>query len=247
MDEGKAVLLGNCGVYIQYEGTRFLFDGLYKDLSHSFVQLPDTVWRAMAEGRGYLSNIDYLLFSHSHFDHYFSNYLFTYMAHNQVKGLVLPVLDQTTGLKRAYEEFGGKLLHFKEGEAELGEDIRLRLIRTHHLDPRHFSLPVYAYLLALGRKKLLVMADADYQEADFRCLEGIDIDYAFVTPVFYNNAAGRRILFEQLSIRQLVLYHLPDPDNDRFQYGRMAENDVRKYGREKPTFIWREYGQSIIL
>ncbi len=246
--ENKAVLLGNCGVFVEYGGSRFIFDGLYKDLSHSFVELPDPVWDSMAAGRGPYANAGYLFFSHSHFDHYYSPYLFTYMEHNSVKGLVLPELDQTTGLKKAYGQYRERLLPFVPGQwLTLAPGVRLKVSRMHHLDPRHFSLAVYSFLLDLDGQILFFMADSDYQEEDFRGLENEAIQYAFVTPVFYNNAAGRRILFEQLSIRELILYHLPDPENDRFQYSRLAEHDVRKYGKEKPAVIWHEYGESIIL
>ena len=84
--EGRVILLSNAGVVLYYQGTRIIIDGLYKDLRDYFTDLPAGVWQLMKGGKGDLADAEYVFFTHSHFDHYYSPYFFDYMAH----GLAFP-------------------------------------------------------------------------------------------------------------------------------------------------------------
>lgn len=239
-----AILVSNAGVVVVHKGIRILIDGLYKDLGENFTDLPEWEWKLMREGKGDLANVDYLLFSHSHYDHYYSPYFIAYMEKNTIQGLLLPPVDETPGLAAAEVEFAQKLISLDaRNEALLGTNIKLKVFTTRHIDKQYYHVPNQCIRLDLGKLKLAFLSDVDYYEEDFLTAD-FTADVAFVSPIFYNNEKGRRILQEIMHVKQVVIYHLPAPGDDRFMYYKMAQRDVEKHKKEgQKVLIWNECGQ----
>ena len=80
-------------LFVETPNTKILIDGLYKDLGAHFTDIPSEIWQLMKSGKGDLADIDYVLFTHSHYDHYYSPYLRAYLENNKIRGLVLPPLE----------------------------------------------------------------------------------------------------------------------------------------------------------
>ena len=53
---GWIVYISNAAILLQYRGVKVLIDGLYRDTSGYFSQLPDAVWESMQQGMGEISN-----------------------------------------------------------------------------------------------------------------------------------------------------------------------------------------------
>ena len=241
-----AVLVSNAGVVVVHKGVRILLDGLYKDLGKNFTDLPEWAWKLMKKGKGELANVDYLLFSHSHYDHYYSPYFNEYMAANEVKGICFPPIDETTGLPEAVAEYTDKVIHLdKNNEAILDQGIELKVFTTRHVDKQYYDVPNQCFRLNLSGIKLAFLSDVDYYEEAF-AEEDFTADIAFVTPIFYNHPKGRRILRDIMKVKETIIYHLPSPEDDRFMYFKMAQRDVEKYVQEgEKVLIWNESGQNI--
>ncbi|WP_352400444.1 MBL fold metallo-hydrolase [Anaerotignum sp.] len=242
-----AVLVSNAGVVVVHKGVRILLDGLYKDLGKNFTDLPEWAWKLMKKGKGELANVDYLLFSHSHYDHYYSPYFNEYMAVNNVKGICFPPIDETPGLAAAEAEYVDKIIKFDQNnEAVLEQDIKLKVFTTRHVDKQYYNVPNQCFRLDLDGTKLAFLSDVDYFEEAFAEEEDFIADIAFVTPIFYNHPKGRRILRENMKVKETIIYHLPSPEDDRFMYFKMAQRDVEKNAvAGEKVFIWNESGQNI--
>ena len=242
-----AVLVANAGVIVFHKGVRILLDGLYKDLGENFTDLPKWAWDLMKKGKGELANVDYLLFSHSHYDHYYSPYFMEYMAANTVKGICFPPVDDTMGLAAAEAEFADKTIHLDENnEAVLEQGIRLKVFTTRHVDKKFYHVPNQCFRLDLDGTKLAFLSDVDYFEEDFDKETEFTADVVFVTPIFYNHPKGRKILRENLQAKKIIIYHLPSPEDDRFMYFKMAQRDAERYAQEgEEVIIWNESGQNI--
>ena len=244
--EGRVILLGNAGVVLYYRGTRIIIDGLYKDLRDYFTDLPTGVWQLMKDGKGDLANAEYVFFTHSHFDHYYSPYFFDYMKNNTVKALILPPLDGTKGLKEAYAEYGNLNLSLQAGQViTLEHDIKLKVIKIRHVDKLYHSLPVLCFLFTVAGTKILFLSDADFDLASYRTLVEEKIDYLFVTPVFYNNVLGRQIIYDYLKVKKIIVYHLPNLEDDKYMYYKMVTRDVEKYAKGDEVIIWNRFGQYV--
>lgn len=242
-----AVLVSNAGVIVFHKGVRILLDGLYKDLGKNFTDLPVWAWELMKKGKGELANIDYLLFSHSHYDHYYSPYFMKYMAANEVKGICFPPIDETIGLAAAEAEFADKIIKLdKNNEALLDQGIKLKVFTTRHVDKKYYDVPNQCFRLDLDGVRLVFLSDVDYYEEDFAKEMDFTAEIAFVTPIFYNHPKGRKILRDRIKSKEIIIYHLPSPEDDRFMYFKMAQRDAEKYAQDGETvLIWNQSGQNI--
>ena len=222
-----AVLVSNAGVVVVHKGVRILLDGLYKDLGKNFTDLPEWAWKLMKKGKGELANV--------------------YMAVNNVKGICFPPIDETPGLAAAEAEYVDKIIKFDQNnEAVLEQDIKLKVFTTRHVDKQYYNVPNQCFRLDLDGTKLAFLSDVDYFEEAFAEEEDFIADIAFVTPIFYNHPKGRRILRENMKVKETIIYHLPSPEDDRFMYFKMAQRDVEKNAvAGEKVFIWNESGQNI--
>lgn len=238
---GLAVCISNAAVFLQYGETTLLIDGIYQDLNGNFSNLPKPLWEDMRRGRGDLSNVDYLLFTHSHDDHFYLPYLREYLSHNQVKGICLPPQENGEGLPPP-------LLFDTKGRLELSTDITVRFLDIRHLDKRFAAVINRCFWLKMGEKHLLFLGDGDYEEEAFAEMCPLPVDIAFVTPIFYNHPKGRRILREILGVKKIIVYHFPFPEEDILHYERMTRRDIEKYARQDETVtIWNKTGQAILF
>lgn len=238
---GWIVYISNAAVLLQYRGVKVLIDGLYRDTSGYFSQLPDTVWESMRQGIGETSNIDYLMFTHVHADHFYEPYVSKYLQKNAVKGYAAPFFSESF-------KGCGVLAFDSEKKAVLTEGLVCSYLDIRHLDPHFYDVTNRCYLMELGEKRILFLGDADYQAEAFAALCGTKIDIAFVTPVFFNHEAGRKILQEILHIRKIILYHFPFRRDDTMQMEKMARRDIARYTKkDQPIVIWNKTGQSLVF
>ncbi len=78
-----AVLLANTGIMLSYMGINVLVDAIYEDEGHPFSRVPEETWENLLEGRGPFRKIDYLLFTHTHEDHFSEGKLIRFLRHRQ--------------------------------------------------------------------------------------------------------------------------------------------------------------------
>ena len=90
MEQISITFTSNTGLLMQYGDTKVLFDSLYGKSGHRFSPLPQVLEQEIMEGAGDFSEIDYLVFSHNHADHFSAKYLKAYLQQNTVKGIFLP-------------------------------------------------------------------------------------------------------------------------------------------------------------
>ncbi len=243
--DSRIVLLGNAGLAIISRGTKIIVDGLYKDLKDYFTDLPPAVWDLMRRGQGDLANVDYLFFTHDHFDHYYGPYVKEYLGANRVQKILLPPLSATIEGPSKKELRGAEELPSRDGRIALAPGLSVRILTVRHVDKLYHNVAVQCLLFDLQGVKVLITSDADYLEEAYLQIKEEKIAYAFVTPVFYNHPEGRRILTEALQVEKIVIYHLPDGRDDKFGYYQMVQHDVEKYGKENDVLVWRHFGQYI--
>ena len=246
--KGTVSLLGNAGILVSFAGLRFLVDGLYCDLNRNFSDIPLNIWEKMREGKGSYANIDYLLFSHWHYDHFYLPYFLEYMEHNRVKGVLFPPEEPgAKGVSEALAAYGEKAVHFdRRAEFHPGEDMTIKRLQLRHVDKAYYQVTNQCIWMELGGKRLMFLSDADYLVQVYKQGGDLRTDIAFVTPIFYNHPKGREILRNVLEARTIVICHIPFPKDDRFQYYRMSCRDVERFRQADETvLVWNQFGQSI--
>lgn len=216
--------IANSGVLIDGSSVRILVDGIYGKNPH-FTLPRKNIQKAVFGMNSVYRNIDYLLFTHRHTDHFDAAYTDEYVKNNSVKGVYVPeasnVMDSYLEDQRQLKTCRacGILNEFipevtKAVRFELERDIVISYYRTEHLDGKSYPVINAGILLEMSGKRIFFAADSDYGKHNKDILAELGkLDCILVTPLFLVHPAGRDII-ERISPGRVVIYHLPDETDD---------------------------------
>jgi len=241
MSQVAIQLLANSGVYIQGCGLRFLVDGIYG--KNRFFSPPlKEVQKAVFGMNSPYRNVNYLLHTHRHTDHFCAAYVNEYASNNTVDGIFVPrsspdpdsFLEDRGALPKA--ALLGCLREISVGPGEvcripLKNGCEAAYVRCRHLDGNSYASVLHCgLLLTLGPQRFLFAADADSTEENLRAFQALGpLTAVFVTPLFFLHPAGRHML-EVLRPERVVLYHLPLAEDDVTKLRPLAQRELADYG-----------------
>lgn len=218
-------LIANSGVLVTWGPYRVLVDGIYG--KNRFFSPPQKEMQKAVFGmESVYRNVDAVLVTHRHTDHFDAAYVDKYAANNAVKGIYVPqasgdpasFLEDLRPLPKAAAK--GVLREVRLAGEEtlsvsLGEGCRAVFLRTRHLDGKSYSSILHCSLFfEAGGRRILFAADADYCPENQRTFAAWgQLDAVFVTPLFLSMPQGRRLL-EEIHPGQVVLYHIPFAPDD---------------------------------
>lgn len=252
MNENKIniSLIANAGVLVEYRGVRFLLDGIHYDSRHYFSKVPDILLEELLSGRGRFSNIDYLLFSHNHVDHFSPKHTIQYLKNNDVKSVYLPKDGEGKfqELKNFMQENGviQKQLKMPIGSAYtylVGGDMGITVFQCTHMGDQFADVENYCYLLTLGGKNILFTSDGDYKKEYYEeILKKAHIDVLFVNPLYLNTVEGRTVIMDTLKPERIIIYHIPFEEDDNVNFRKMVKKDMEKFKKELSpmTALWNK-------
>ncbi len=251
--------IANCGILVTLsENTRILIDGIFGPTPY-FSPLPKTMKKAVfGMGEAY-RNIEYLLFTHRHEDHFDAGMSNAYVQNNQVRQLIVPLsgtdprsyLENRGSLKSAEEkqilvqpspETGGRCHYVLE------KGIEAEYISCGHLDERTYPAVRHcSLLLKTGPYQFWFAADSDASEKNAEILSDIKSpDAVFVTPLFYLNPRGRAIL-RRMGPKRTVLYHIPLDQDDVTGLKELAQKQKTEHSEDRSLLIFSETDQQRII
>jgi len=231
----KVRLIANAGVLVEYKGLRYLIDGIHTNDYLEFNGVPQNVLGEMLCGFGPLADIDYLLFTHEHIDHFMAGLTQTYVQNNRVQGMVLPA--QGGGRLAALKEYADLTgVEYLAPVLADGESFRTTLGNAdlvvagmRHTGAQFRDVQSCSFLLNFEGKSLLFTGDSEHLPAWFAsALAGTHTDVMFVNPLFYLNSSGQKII-ENLAPSTVVIYHLAEAkDGVMSPFQRAVLRDAEK-------------------
>jgi len=254
----KITLVANAGVFVEYAGLGFLVDGIHSEGGSPFSPVSSVELGHMREGSGFFKNLDYLLFTHDHPDHFSPRLVADHIGERPAKGLFLP------GETRSSADHGRLFDRLQErgipywavglepGKTQcfiLADDVTLTLLGASHMGPQYARIRNTCFLLTLGGKNLLFTGDADPVEQDFGfALKEEVVDVAFVNPLFYHYPKGQHVINEVFRPSTLVIYHMPFIHTDTTPLLSMVNRDIQRHGRpDMPVHVFNQEQQSLRL
>lgn len=249
-------LIANTGVLVEYDGIKILVDGIHYDSEYHFSKVPKKILNDMMEGNGKFKNIDYIMFSHEHSDHFSPYYTMEYLKNNNVKCIFMPLEgSEKLANLQAYinnYSFSCRLLKLPVGESccyQLRQDISVTIFNAVHMGKQYSFMDNYCFLLTLGEKNILFTADADYVDSYFKNpLTGKDIDVVFVNPLFFNNIAGRKVIENVIKPTMVGVYHIPFLQDDKLMFRKIVKRDMNKFKNDfYDVFALCDEGQTVII
>ena len=209
---GFVCFLANAGIYVRFGRRSVLIDGLQRGPSR-FSDMTDEQIRSVINGTGMFSNIDCLLVTHNHPDHY-NPVLTRRMLRNHPETVVLGPVEQQGRHVGVLDQM--------EGYAVMpGMDIHFTQVR--HEGDKYRDVLNYAYTIRMNGFEFAVLGDAALnadnlgQISDGRPLNALFVNFPFLTV-----RAGRSVLKSTLQSDQLFVFHLPFEADDTENYRKSA-------------------------
>ncbi len=247
----KVTLLANAGIMIEYNKMKFLIDGIHENTKGIFSGFSSSELSELIQGTIPLyQNIDYLLFTHCHPDHFNADYTEKFLQKNHIRGIFLP--DQPAGDFTSLRQLAKSRLNKlwlldlplgQKQKIQLTENITVKVFRTIHAGRQFTEVKHYCYLLNFKGKNLVTLADSNYDLDYFTGLLGEEkITAAFVNPLHLHQARGREIINQALDPERLVIYHVPFTNDGKYNLRRMVRRNIERYGDNLPPtdILWNK-------
>lgn len=252
-DQIKIVFIANAGFLIEFQGTKLLIDGIYDDEGHSFSCIPAIYWEEMKKGKGVLADVDYLLFTHEHADHFSPEKVMEYLEYQTPKAIFMPKRGSSAlnelSVKAEQKGIPSALLEktFCDRSIFMPEKgIRIKVLTTKHLDKRYLNVPHFCYFLQLGEKKILVTSDIDFRSEEMKEISGISLDAVFINPLMNHSKEGKEFLEKNIHTEKKIVYHIPFEGEDSTQIRSIAQKDI-SFQRTAGNIFFMETGQEVYL
>ncbi len=255
-DQISVTLIANAGLLIQDKKYRFLIDAFHHDEGQPFSIVSKEKLNQMINGSEEYKDVDYILYTHCHSDHFSSKYTKAYLEQNQINTLFIP-----NGWETNDHDFESYLLekgiHEVNFCGDLGElipymvkeELKIQAFKSLHLGEAYQEDPHYCVILSLGDFNILITGDANYDPETFKsALNGIRIHTIVVNPLFYNHKLGRQIIYDLIKPDEIIIYHIPFEKDDVYKLRRLTKRDIDKHhGEHHSVTALTEENQTIVL
>lgn len=217
-----ATYLGNEGLLIEYQDSKVLIDGLFEDPSARFDFLDSESISKIINGSAPYNDIDLLLVTHAHADHFNAGYTVEMLSKNLNTRLIASsqVLDSMKLISESVDTLSNRMIIYpwvRGWKTTKLDKISVMSTYTRHGGKAHSKVQNQIFLISIGDKKILHIGDTQMDVSNFDKLKLIyeDVDIAFVPFWFMTSLYGSEIVHKHISAKQIVGIHMPVKKNPK--------------------------------
>ncbi len=245
----KITSVANAGLMIEGAGKKILLDAVYGRAPKGFSPIPEGKLAKLTLGEAPFDGITHVLVSHYHWDHYATDTMKDFLEHNDP---VIWMVDAYGMPQKLPQSARVELLPTEKNTVftiDLGNGDRVEAFIIAHSGREFRDVDVACFSVHLGGKSILALSDANFDPAYISAMtDGAEYDAVFSNPLFLDIPGGRETLFRGLKTKEIVIFHLPYPEDDVFSMVKMAKKDVELYGPFPcPVTFWEEKDEEIVL
>jgi len=241
----EVTYLANEGVMITTEGHKVLIDALFDNPNPNYRPPSEDMLEGMEAGRSPFDDVDLVLVTHNHPDHFSPSFAARFMENNP-NTLLMAAKDAVTAMKeniKDWERVQDRVFSFELEPGETAEKtvggIVVKMFRTLHsgdLETPHNLM----YLIKMDGRTIFHEGDSAGKPATFADtgLEKEKIDLALVHFWFPLYPHGERIILDVLKPDHVGLIHLPK----RLESDAPSKIDMVK-SKYKDIFLFVERGE----
>ncbi|HWQ47287.1 MAG TPA: MBL fold metallo-hydrolase [Longilinea sp.] len=220
-DGVRVTYVGNSGFLITAGDNKILIDALFDGFGGIYY-LPDDVYTLLVDAQPPFDNIDLILITHDHGDHFSADPVRQYMQTNPT--VVLVSNEQVTS---QLAEFGDRVitLNATDGNPDFVEvgNIQVEGIYLSHgaVPTGEIEIINYGYIVTVNDVSFFHTGDMDgdmYSDSDLRAygLPEMDLDFAFITHFLLSTPYTNSLINTGIDSRYIIASHYqyteaPDP------------------------------------
>lgn len=253
--EVKVTYIANAGVMITFGQTKVFIDALHSKKTPIFQTVKEPLLGRIIRGDNGFKDVDYLLFTHTHKDHFGHEAVLAYLRNNKCKALIVPedagqIISRATEGESAEQGVINIMNPDYDLKAELEHDnIRIKYFRLNHMGEQYQNVLNYSFLVEIGGFNILHLGDGGFEPVHMqKMLEGEIVHCALLNFPFVTLPRGREIISRIIKPRQIIIIHLPSVEDDQFNYNLITSKTINKYQGILPqTDVFSEPLQEIVL
>lgn len=236
----KLIYVSNAGVMLQCNDNKIMIDGLCNSIPPIYKNTPNEEKKLMISGIAPFENMDALLFTHDHPDHFDADSTADLLKTNKNTIMLAPqkvVMEVKQSL--AYGE-RDRLIELNDTLGRTEEyninGIKIQSISMLHDGKEYEDVSNLAYLVDMGGKRILNVGDAKSIEDNYRYMDFVNenIDLLIAPFPYIGRPSARQLIEKCIKPRKIAAVHLPYRELDR--YGWIAST-MKSYLKVKESFI----------
>ena len=214
--ETKVTYIANEGVLIEAGAKKILIDGLHRFYKNAYA-FPPTDLKELLEGaKKPYDEIDLVLVSHLHGDHFHPVSVANHLVNNSRSRLATS--KQIIGrIKDGFADYGKITTqiepiehNWKQSFEKDFDGVKVKFLGLRHGSERFKWIENLGHLIEAGGKKFLHIGDADMSEENFSAFKLYEesIDVAFIPYWYLLSKSGRTLVEKQFKPKHVIAVHV---------------------------------------
>ncbi|NNE98164.1 MAG: MBL fold metallo-hydrolase [Pyrinomonadaceae bacterium] len=218
--DAKITYIANEGVLIETPEKKVLIDGLHRFYKTAYAFPPDKLRGKLESAEAPYDDIDLILVSHLHGDHFHPESVGLHLQNSRKAQLATS--EQIVGeVKEKFKDqtnIASKIISVKhkwKTAAERDFDgIKVKFLGLRHGSKRFMWIQNLGHLIEIEGRKFLHLGDADMTAENFSTfkLNQEDIDIAFIPFWFLLSKEGRDLVKKQFEPKHIIAVHVSPQD-----------------------------------
>lgn len=207
----------SAGLLLSDGKNKLLIDGMCKTKVPYYRSTPDELAKVIITGKGIYNNIDVIMYTHHHDDHFSLDLTNAFIERHKETQCINSATDS------------------KLATVSIGE-VKVTPIKTIHMGKEYTNTEHYSYHIQLEGCNVFFTGDADLVHSNFThpLIMNQDVDLLIAPFPFVAKGNGRKLVTDIIGAKNIAVMHLPDEKNDPFEW---VKSTMKAYKRIKDRFI----------
>lgn len=248
-ESNNLIYVANAGVLININGKKVLIDGLNSDDLPFYKSTPAKISEQIARGIPPFDNIDVMLITHNHSDHFDVESVVRFLKKN-LDTIVISNHEVISTIRKHISDIVETRLIGLQPKYQCEERIQVKGIdivafSLVHDGKEYAEVSNLAFLID-SSKKVLHLGDGSPVKENYEALnlQQYKVDLLIANFPYVSLPSARNIIEEYIKPKKIAVVHLPYKEQDRFDWINVAK---KSYDRVKDNFIETEFLEDIGL